>query len=179
MWLIKSSRSWCITTFAASAAARWTNGVNRSSSLLNNSSSSCKTSSSLKASNLSPPPQRLNLRRQREFQRLDLPCLLRAQRTLPYAIAEKPLIIAASPPKIIVLLVLFRTLSFEHLLISRQSTEDSPGPSTASSVGRLKAPVTPGPVEGLRSKQSSSNQSRNSKRLWNPRDQAPAGKDPP
>src|SRR5205823_15060456 len=97
-----------------------------------------------------------------------LPHLPRAQRALPDAISEKPFISAASPPNIVVQLAVFRTLSFEHLLISRQSTEDSPGPSTASSVGRLKAHVTPGLVEGLRWKQSSSNQSRDPQRLWGP-----------
>ena len=52
MCAIRSRRSWCIATLAASFAACSTNGVSRSSSLRSRSSSSARTSSSLKLSKL-------------------------------------------------------------------------------------------------------------------------------
>src|SRR5712692_8078582 len=120
---MRSSLSWCIAIFAASTAARSTNGVSFSSNLRSKSSSSCRTSSSLKASIVSPPPQRLDLCNRRQFQCLYLPGLLRAQCAFPYAIAEKPLIVRASPAEIFVELVLLRVLFSKHPVFLRVSNQ--------------------------------------------------------
>src|SRR3989449_1470276 len=103
-----------MATFAASTAACSTSGVSFSSNLRSNSSSSCKTSSSLKTSIVSPPPQRLDLCDRSQFQCLHFAHLLRAQRAFPYAIAEKPFIVRASPAEILVELVLLRILFSQH-----------------------------------------------------------------
>jgi hypothetical protein len=126
MCVNKSSRSWCIAVFAASAAARWTNGVSRSTSRANRSSSSARTSSSLNVSNVSPPPQSLNFSRQRNLNQLHLSSLLGTQSTLPDPVTEKTLIVDASSPEVIIQLVLFPSLSSQHSPTpSRQSTENS------------------------------------------------------
>src|SRR6266849_10779438 len=111
---MRSSLNWCIAIFAASTAARSTNGVSFSSNLRSKSSSSCRTSSSLKVSIVSPPPQRLDLCNRGQFQCLHFADLLRAQCAFPDAITEKPFIVRASPAEIFVELVLLRVLFSKH-----------------------------------------------------------------
>src|SRR5437016_3104161 len=113
-----------MATFAASTAACSTSGVSFSSNLRSNSSSSCRTSSSLKASIVSPPPQRFDLCNRGQFQCLHFTGLLSAQCAFPDAIAKKPFVIRASPAEILVELVLLRVLFSKHPVFfpSLQST---------------------------------------------------------
>src|SRR6266446_8458800 len=111
---MRSSLSWCIAIFAASTAARSTNGVSFSSNLRSRSSSSCRTSSSLKASIVSPPPQRFDFCDRGQFQCLHFADLPRAQGAFPDSIAKKPFIVRTSPAEILVELVLLRILFFKH-----------------------------------------------------------------
>src|SRR5712664_3825693 len=122
---MRSSLSWCIAIFAASTAARSTNGVSFSSNLRSKSSSSCRTSSSLKVSIVSPPPQRLDLCNRGQFQCLHFAHLLRAQCAFPDAITEKPFIVRASPAEIFVELVLLLRIFFSkhQMFSSRVSSE--------------------------------------------------------
>src|SRR5712664_3205050 len=115
---IRSSLNWCIAIFAASTAARSTNGVSFSSNLRSKSPSSCRTSSSLKASIVSPPPQRLDLCNRGQFQGLHFAGLLRAQCAFPDPVAEKPFVVRTSPAEILVELVLLRILFFKHQMFS-------------------------------------------------------------